>query len=100
MQQIVDWLEKLGMSEYAERFAESDIDTSVLRDLIDQDLKELGVSLGHRRKMLRAIAELGSALVAPSATPLVRPAPILRPARRRHQSPSRSSPPASAVISL
>ena len=46
MQQIADWLEKLGMSEYAERFAESDIDTSVLRDLTDQDLKELGVRLG------------------------------------------------------
>src|SRR5262249_43687703 len=61
MQQIADWLEKLGMSEYAERFVESDIDTSVLRDLTDQDLKELGVSLGHRRKMLRAIAELASA---------------------------------------
>ena len=57
MQQIADWLKTLGMSEYAERFAESDIDTSVLRDLTDQDLKELGVSLGHRRKMLRAIAE-------------------------------------------
>ena len=61
MQQIAEWLEKLGMSEYAERFAESDIDTSVLRDLTDQDLKELGVSLGHRRKMLRGIAELASA---------------------------------------
>jgi len=61
MQQIADWLEKLGMSEYAERFTESDIDTSVLRDLTDQDLKELGVSLGHRRKMLRAIAELPGA---------------------------------------
>ena len=61
MQQIADWLEKLGMSEYAERFAESDVDTSVLRDLTDQDLKELGVSLGHRRKMLRAIAELAGA---------------------------------------
>ena len=57
MQQIADWLKTLGMSEYAERFAENDIDTSVLRDLTDQDLKELGVSLGHRRKMLRAIAE-------------------------------------------
>src|SRR6476659_9257016 len=64
MQQIADWLEKLGMSEYAERFAESDIDTSVLRDLTDQDLKELGVSLGHRRKMLAAIAELASAVPA------------------------------------
>ena len=61
MQQIADWLEKLGMSEYAQRFAENDIDSSVLRDLTDQDLKELGVSLGHRRKMLRAIAELAGA---------------------------------------
>ena len=52
---------QLGMSEYAERFAENDIDISVLRDLTDQDLKELGVSLGHRRKMLRAIAELAGA---------------------------------------
>src|SRR5271156_6103192 len=61
MQQIADWLEKLGMSGYAQRFADSDIDTSVLRDLTDQDLKDLGVSLGHRRKMLRAIAELAGA---------------------------------------
>ena len=53
-----DWLEKLGMSEYAERFAENDIDVSVLPHLTDQDLKEIGVSLGHRRKMLAAIAEL------------------------------------------
>jgi class 3 adenylate cyclase len=66
MQQIADWLKQLGMSEYAERFVESDIDTSVLRDLTDQDLKELGVSLGHRRKMLRAIAELpGAAPTSP-----------------------------------
>ena len=66
MQQIADWLKQLGMSEYAERFVESDIDTSVLRDLTDQDLKELGISLGHRRKMLRAIAELpGAAPTSP-----------------------------------
>jgi class 3 adenylate cyclase len=58
MPEVVDWLKTLGMSEYAERFAESDIDMSVLCELTDQDLKELGVSLGHRRKMLRAIAEL------------------------------------------
>ena len=60
MQQIADWLKTLGMSEYAKRFAEHDIDTSVLRHLTDQDLKELGVSLGHRRKMLAAIMDLGS----------------------------------------
>jgi class 3 adenylate cyclase len=60
MQQIAEWLKTLGMSEYAERFAANDIDTSVLRHLTDQDLRELGVSLGHRRKMLAAIAEFGS----------------------------------------
>ena len=39
MQAIADWLEKLGMSEYAQRFAENRIDLSVLPDLTDQDLK-------------------------------------------------------------
>ncbi len=56
MQPITDWLEKLGMSEYAQRFAESRIDFSVLRDLTDQDLKGLGVVLSDRRKLLGAIA--------------------------------------------
>jgi class 3 adenylate cyclase len=58
MQQIADWLNTLGMSEYAERFAENRIDLSVLPDLTDQDLEKLGVLLGDRRKMLRAIAKL------------------------------------------
>jgi class 3 adenylate cyclase len=59
MQQIADWLGKIGMSEYAQRFAENNIDFAILGDLTDQDLKELGVSsLGHRRKLLRAIADL------------------------------------------
>ena len=46
MQQIADWLKKLGMAEYVERFTENDIDMAVLPDLTDQHLKELGVSLG------------------------------------------------------
>ena len=50
-QQIAGWLEKLGMSEYAQRFAENDIDVSVLRQLTDHDFERLGVSLGHRRKL-------------------------------------------------
>ena len=59
MQQVADWLEKLGMSEYAQRFAENDIDFTILDDLSDQDLEKIGVvSLGHRRKLLRAIADL------------------------------------------
>ena len=59
MQQIADWLEKLGLGQYAQQFAENDINFTILSDLSDQDLKELGVSsLGHRRQLLRAITEL------------------------------------------
>ena len=62
---IEDWLASLGMSEYAQRFADNDVDASVLRDLTDQDLKEIGVSLGHRRKMLRAIGEMAAVSSVP-----------------------------------
>ena len=59
MQQIADWLQGLGLGQYAKAFAENDISFAVLPDLTDQDLKELGVaSLGHRRQLLRAINEL------------------------------------------
>src|SRR6185312_820852 len=58
MHPIADWLAKLGMSEYAERFAANRIDASVLPDLTDEDLEKLGVVLGDRRKILRAIREL------------------------------------------
>src|SRR5580704_14622662 len=61
VQQLADWLERLGISEYAERFAENKIDVSVLRHLTDQDLKDIGVALGHRRKILAAIAEFAAA---------------------------------------
>src|SRR6476659_8823179 len=67
MQQIADWLEKLGMSEYAQRFAENRIDLSVLPDLTDQHLKDLGIALGDRLKMLRAIRELADVLAPPPA---------------------------------
>ena len=77
MQQIADWLEKLGMSEYAQRFAENGIDLGVLPDLTDQDLKDIGVLLGHRRKLLRAIAALNDApTTAVPAKPPVMSAPI------------------------
>ena len=75
MQQIADWLEKLGMSEYAQRFVDNAIDLSVLPDLTDQDLEKLGVLLGHRRKMLRAIAALGG---APVAEPTTAPASLTK----------------------
>ena len=50
------------MGLYAQRFAENAIDLSVVRDLTEKELKDLEVLLGHRRKILRAIAELYSLL--------------------------------------
>jgi len=64
---IAEWLTSLGLSEYTGRFMENGIDTSVLPDLTDQDLKDLGVLLGHRRKMLRAIRDLGNVSVSVAA---------------------------------
>src|SRR6516162_7397138 len=67
---IKEWLAALGLSEYADRFAENRIDLSVLRDLTDEDLKDLDVVLGDRRRMMRAIAELaGTAPATPQSTP-------------------------------
>jgi class 3 adenylate cyclase len=64
MQDLAQWLKELGMSEYAERFAENRIDFSVLPELTDQHLKDLGIALGDRLKMLRAIRELANAIPA------------------------------------
>jgi class 3 adenylate cyclase len=70
MSEIEKWLRDLGLPQYANRFAKNGIDSSVLRDLTDEDLKQLGVLLGHRRKILRAIAELqGDTLLGADATP-------------------------------
>src|SRR6266508_4023588 len=68
MRGSAEWLASIGLGEYAQRFAENAIDLSVVRDLTEQDLKDLGVLLGHRRKMLRAIAELDGAALAPAET--------------------------------
>jgi class 3 adenylate cyclase len=75
MTSTAEWLESIGLGEYAQRFADNAIDMPILRDLTDQDLKELGVLLGHRRKMLRAIAELGEASSIASARPATEPKP-------------------------
>ena len=69
MEQIGDWLGSLGLAEYAKCFAENRIDFSVLPDLTDQHLKDLGLPLGDRLKMLRAIRELSRATpVSPETT--------------------------------
>ncbi len=56
------WLEGHGLGRYAEAFASNDVDAEVLRTLTADDLKELGItSLGHRKKLLAAVADLAAA---------------------------------------
>jgi hypothetical protein len=66
------------MSEYAQRFAENGINVAALPHLTDQDLKDIGVLLGHRRIMLAAIARLDvtSAVAASVAVAVSAPQPI------------------------
>jgi class 3 adenylate cyclase/predicted ATPase len=57
MTRLQQWLETIGLGQYGGLFAENDIDCDVLPDLDEHDLERLGVSVGHRKKLLRAIAE-------------------------------------------
>ena len=63
------------MSEYAQRFAENRIDLSVLPELTDQHLKDLGIALGDRLKILRAIRELSNAAAPTPEPPPTQPKP-------------------------
>ena len=81
MQQIADWLEKLGMSEYAQRFAENGISIAALPHLTDQDLKDIGVLLGHRRILLPPSASL-------RVLPRRHPNPPSKPSRSPKRPPS------------
>jgi class 3 adenylate cyclase/predicted ATPase len=70
------WLRSLGLEQYEAAFRENAIDETVLPDLTDQDLEKVGVLLGHRRRLLRAIANLepekghSAILAAPPAAPV------------------------------
>jgi class 3 adenylate cyclase len=73
---ISAWLRELGLERYCDAFHTNDIDFEVLSDLSEPDLERLGVSLGHRKKILKAIASLAVADVAGSteAKQAIRPA--------------------------
>src|SRR5262249_9929311 len=82
------WLRNLGLEQYEAAFRENAIDANVLPDLTDQDLEKLGVLLGHRRKLLRAIANLqeienGAAAVAVPITPPAASPPVDAAERRQ-----------------
>ncbi|MGI9304307.1 MAG: AAA family ATPase [Gammaproteobacteria bacterium] len=78
---VTRWLDKLGLADYASVFSANDIDADVLPELTDADLKELGVTLGHRKKLLKAIAALDSK--DPPETP-----PAYRPEVRSTRAPA------------
>ena len=73
---VGNWLRSLGLSQYETAFRENEIDGDILPNLTAEDLKELGVvALGHRRKLLTAIAELSGSAAAPPAS--AKPPPII-----------------------
>jgi class 3 adenylate cyclase len=83
MPAIADWLTELGMSEYAQCFAENAIDLSVLPHLTERNLKDIGVVPGDRRKMLAAIAEFAEAELPPKPSAATLPKPQ-ESGERRH----------------
>ena len=61
MQSVSNWLKSLSLEQYSQVFADNDVDLEVLRILCDKDLQDLGVSFGHRKKLLKAVADLNGA---------------------------------------
>ena len=67
---IAGWLRSLGLEQYEPAFRENHVDETVLPNLTAEDLKDLGVgSIGHRRKLLEAIALLRDAADAKAPPP-------------------------------
>ena len=61
MTDVREWLDSLGLGQYADAFERNDVDSELLPDLTDEDLEKLGIgSLGHRKKLLKAISSLAT----------------------------------------
>src|SRR5271165_7164350 len=71
---VAAWLRGLGLEQHETLFRENDIDAEVLSDLTDGDLEKIGVSLGHRKRLLKAIAALHGPAPPAAATPIPRAA--------------------------
>ena len=72
---IAAWLRGLGLERYETAFRDNDVDAEVLPELTAEDLISIGVtSVGHRRKLLAAIASLGVA--PPAATRIASSTPV------------------------
>ncbi|HLN36403.1 MAG TPA: adenylate/guanylate cyclase domain-containing protein [Xanthobacteraceae bacterium] len=59
MSDIRDWLRSNKLEQFADAFEANDIDLDILPELSERDLEQLGLSLGNRRRLLKAIAERG-----------------------------------------
>ncbi|TMV07529.1 guanylate cyclase [Ruegeria sediminis] len=81
---VESWLQNLGLQQYSDVFRENDVDLRVLPHLTEDDLKELGVSLGHRRILLAAIDEVVSSDQAGRTEPPAEQPKPARAAERRH----------------
>src|SRR5580700_5786017 len=68
---LAEWLGRYGLAQYAQIFDENHIELDILPDLTDDDLKNLGVSLGHRKIFFRAIAALTAGTQASGAATTV-----------------------------
>jgi len=86
MSDFKDWLQSVGLEKYGEVFASHDIDLTVVPDLTEQDLENLGLSLGHRRKFIAAAAQFRAAPTSsPVASAQAQPVNQLAPAVERRQ---------------
>ena len=72
---IDGWLRRIGLEQYAQTFRDNAIDTDVLCDLTDGHLRELGLPLGARLKLLRTVAALSTGQTPVSAAEITTPAP-------------------------
>jgi class 3 adenylate cyclase/predicted ATPase len=85
--EVAAWLHGLGLERYVPAFRDNEIDWEVLPKLTSEDLREIGVAaIGHRRKLLDAIAALGTEMPAAAVTAASRDAPAQADAERRQLS--------------
>ena len=85
MTDLQHWLEEIGLAQYADLFGKNDIDWEVLPELTEQDLEKLGVSLGHRKKLIKAIQASCTASQSSRRSVETRPTPTATAsAERRH----------------
>ena len=90
MKEIGGWLRSIGLGEHEDLFVKNDIDIEIVRELTESDLVTLGLSLGHRKRLLRAVRamdpvqEVAKTGTASTETPPEAHDPADAVAERRH----------------